>query len=778
MGLRSGQSYNHGIFKGGSLSVAAINSTRIRLTSYTVWDLDSGPCAGNCKPGLSTQAWRSQLVNQSGNPSIIGRWYTETLDRLGNLQKLDFTDQFNSHCQGEVLQVSTQERWVLEKAQLDISIPPLLDFVDVVLEGFSWTPELNPRFKVCRHQQGGPDSGCPYHLQTKFYPGIRNDTGAPNHTPTALVRPIYKVVPGQKKKIPLAILDSDNDIYRCRPARFVELGSLYQMNGVTVERDCSITVEPASNTVGDIGVVNVIVEDASYATVKVGDSRVLQTFEGISATQVQFMVQVVSQSRSPEFIYPTSCGINGVKGVNLISGATLHLPLHARPSNSQPSGTKIKFAVRAEPDDGHPPFMSSLRRSDDNVSWIDLESNVTGDGLYWVEILAIDTEGEESVCFYKVRVKPLVYSLDLYTNFTSGPVLSLPDNVDCEVHSLCAFPVFGRGDQTFLLVDIPLNNSDKRLINITSKEVGSTVLNSTTTLQKDITIESKQIGHVEVCFAALDFNRKTTYECTSINIMKQQTSHPCIANETLCGRYAKCNPNPDNISDFLCDCRSPNIHGRFCEISVNTCDNNYCGNNSEQCLYDPAIAPLPFCLCKKNYVGKVCDKNVLCSPDPCAPHGNCTADDQSTSPLCVCDEGYAGADCSEKRSPLTLSFNATEVTCKMSTRLDWLDLPADLEAVSLMVLTLSLKDETGEDQAVWSVNVFNSSPTVAGKNLALATSAQVEVTISSSGPALLRLTWPLILPGLEGTYECTIGVLDSLGKPHQFSQRSVYDFST
>ena len=117
---RSVRANARGIYKGGSLTVAGINSTAIRLNSLIAWDLDNGLCERGCRAGMSTRALRSQLISQTGDPGIFGRWYLETVSNSSNYKQLDITDSFNRNSQFRVLEINAADGWVLEQAQVDL----------------------------------------------------------------------------------------------------------------------------------------------------------------------------------------------------------------------------------------------------------------------------------------------------------------------------------------------------------------------------------------------------------------------------------------------------------------------------------------------------------------------------------------------------------------------------------------------------------------------------------------------------------------------------------
>ncbi|KAK3786690.1 hypothetical protein RRG08_032849 [Elysia crispata] len=422
------------------------------------------------------------------------------------------------------------------------------------------------------------------------------------------------------------------------------------------------------------------------------------------------------------------------------------------------------------PEDISVPTLTSPRADVGSASWSELQwtVDVSEDTVYSLQVVAIDTHGQESVCFYQIQVRRGAYSSNWLKDTTSGPNLLLPDYVLCVQHSICVFPVFGKGDDRRLSIfDTPLEDSDKLSMNVTSKTVGIVNLNGDLVLQSDVTIESNRTGQVNICFVAVDWHGSVISQCTYINIIEPKQTHPCIANRTLCGRYGRCAPNPENLSDFLCHCGF-SYNGRLCEAFMNPCNTNYCGNNTEMCLFDPSIIDRPICVCKENFTGSLCEESVFCHPHPCGLHGNCSVDEASSSHTCVCEKGYTGDNCSRRINPLSLDISATVVNCSMSSHLDWLNMP-DMEAVALVSLTLALQDATGKEKAVWSINAFTPDSTLAGYNRTLARSAKVEGTISSSGPASLVVVWPQASLAQVGTYNCKVGVIDSLGKPFQFS---------
>ncbi|KAK3777177.1 hypothetical protein RRG08_008391 [Elysia crispata] len=72
--------------------------------------------------------------------------------------------------------------------------------------------------------------------------------------------------------------------------------------------------------------------------------------------------------------------------------------------------------------------------------------DVSEETVYSLQVVAIDTHGQESVCFHEIQVRRGAYSSNWLKDTTSGPNLLLPDYVLCVQHSICVFPVFGKGD--------------------------------------------------------------------------------------------------------------------------------------------------------------------------------------------------------------------------------------------------------------------------------------------------------------------------------------------
>ncbi|RUS83900.1 hypothetical protein EGW08_008314 [Elysia chlorotica] len=771
-------------FKGGVLALSTINSTSARLTSTITWDLDAGPCEPDrCTPGTSTRAWRSRLIAQSGSPGIFGHWSLDTATHHGNYSQLDFTDYFNAHAQSRVLEVNSAGGWVLERAELDLLIPPDFQRLTVVLDGDAWTPQLDSRW--CVHQT----PGCPYRLYTLlYYAGIRNDTGALNKSPSVMVPPLYKAVLGQETNLPVVIKDPDGDVFKCREARFVEKGHLATFSDAAIGSDCSVTVKVNNAQFGDVRVINFIVDELTLAHISIGGKVLPGSLHPISQLQVLFLVQIVASPNFPEFMFPTNCATAVVNRVNVVSGATVRLPVYARASNSSPGDTRIdRFTFRMEPDDISVPAVVSARAGNGSVSWGELEwrVHVSKDTIFSLFVTAVDTNGQDNVCLYRIQATLPELSSDLQTNVTSGPTLLLPERISCELRSMCVFPVYARGDDRRLTIfDAPLGGSDKLSFNVTSQIVGQVFLNGKSVLQSDVMVESSRTGHVQVCFVAVDWHGSVTSQCTNLTISEPEHTHPCIANLTLCGQHGRCAPNPQHLSDFLCHCPIGYI-GRWCETFLNPCEFNYCGNNTKMCLFEPSISLMPVCVCKQNFTGSLCNESVFCYPNPCAPHGSCTADQVSGSHVCACVERYTGENCSRRLSPLTLDIsvteanstmfnhhdNASKINCTMSSRLDWLDLP-DSDAVAVVALTLTLQGATGQAKSVWSLSAFTSTPSLAGSDLTLARSANVEGEISNAGPASLLITWPNESREHTGTYECTVSVIDFLGKPFQFSEKA------
>ncbi|MBN1652486.1 MAG: PPC domain-containing protein [Deltaproteobacteria bacterium] len=79
------------------------------------------------------------------------------------------------------------------------------------------------------------------------------------------------------------------------------------------------------------------------------------------------------------------------------------------------------------------------------------------------------------------------------------------------------------------------------------------------------------------------------------------------------------------------------VRDERCAVDGSSC------NNHGQC--DDADGVVTCSNCDEGYTGAYCDECDTSADDPCGDHGQCNDDNRSA--MCVCDNGYAGDDCSD-----------------------------------------------------------------------------------------------------------------------------------
>ena len=103
-----------------------------------------------------------------------------------------------------------------------------------------------------------------------------------------------------------------------------------------------------------------------------------------------------------------------------------------------------------------------------------------------------------------------------------------------------------------------------------------------------------------------------------------------------CGDHGTC-------SDGTCVCHD-NYTGEFCENPpVDPCDTDPCADEHRVCVADNGSASCGDCLAGYHEEASDCVEDVTCGLNTCSGHGTC--DDSSGSPVCDCDEEYAGDHC-------------------------------------------------------------------------------------------------------------------------------------
>lgn len=106
--------------------------------------------------------------------------------------------------------------------------------------------------------------------------------------------------------------------------------------------------------------------------------------------------------------------------------------------------------------------------------------------------------------------------------------------------------------------------------------------------------------------------------------------------KTFCG-HGNCT---NTAGSFHCTC-PPSVYGLKCQLDEDECLLEPC--NGGECVNKIGSYE---CLCRKGTSGKTCESltGTSCDGLSCSNHGKCTI--SNSKPVCNCDHGYSGTDCS------------------------------------------------------------------------------------------------------------------------------------
>ncbi|GFN85674.1 integrin beta-like protein a, partial [Plakobranchus ocellatus] len=405
-------------FLGGSLSYEYYKYDKgfhtVRITAVTGWDLSNSPCGQPCVAGdigKSTKDWRDYKIRSTGSATNFGEWHLEIKTLSGTIREGNITGAVNTMISGEVAYVSaSQPRWMQEVAFFFLEVEDS-QYVDVIFKGQSWT-DLD--MQDCMTY-----NSCHFYLQQKLRFGTRNDTGAPNNSPKMLYGAVNRIEPNQQSEIEITVMDDDGDLVVCKKADYV-LISFPQIDSLSVDDNCVVTVDSSGFPEGSRGMVNVVIEDKPRSSITMGGK--LYEKDGtssLSQVQVQFLVEV-AKALPPEIVAPTPCsrGLGNAPPISVNATDTLRIPLYARPNpNSQSSTTIVDFKVTILPTPTTRLVLdnSPTKSAIDNVwtSGLLFETKPPPDDKteseFLLHVFARDSLGYDSeACRFQVRVLALV----------------------------------------------------------------------------------------------------------------------------------------------------------------------------------------------------------------------------------------------------------------------------------------------------------------------------------------------------------------------------------
>ncbi|XP_053389988.1 uncharacterized protein LOC123552583, partial [Mercenaria mercenaria] len=293
-----------GQFYGGSMSYKmekqANGTNLVTIELITGWVLGKGPCGPGCNSsdiGRSTRSTRSLMTRTY--PYYLG---TYTFDYLNKTTSKTETKDINalvfSTYNETVIAVSETERWEQELLHLSFIMPTGIEIIDVNFDGKSWR-------KLTMQRGTGR-----WHFQTTVSTALRSDTGKYNRSPRVFAKPFFRVELGTVTKVHIPAVDDDGDFIKCRIAAFVEGGdiAIYPPPNIQVFENCTVSINTSksSNYTDDSWIaVPVSVRDYSREKITYGTDVFMPAKFSFSATTVQFVVQVLVNFITPDFVEPT-----------------------------------------------------------------------------------------------------------------------------------------------------------------------------------------------------------------------------------------------------------------------------------------------------------------------------------------------------------------------------------------------------------------------------------------------------------------------------------------
>lgn len=161
-----------------------------------------------------------------------------------------------------------------------------------------------------------------------------------------------------------------------------------------------------------------------------------------------------------------------------------------------------------------------------------------------------------------------------------------------------------------------------------------------------VQIQLNETSRMLVCQCSAGF---TGRQCEQSLIPKNSQEQACSPD--LCQPNGYCNAvlsvESSQTASYTCRCK-PGYQGVHCETNINDCLNATCYNGG---LCIDGVNSYE-CECIWPYTGRYCQTRMTCNsqPDVCKNNGICVDDDdgKSDGPVCICQSGFAGRDCSSE----------------------------------------------------------------------------------------------------------------------------------
>ncbi|XP_053374822.1 uncharacterized protein LOC123563934 isoform X2 [Mercenaria mercenaria] len=629
-----------GAFYGGSISykleeIAGKKIAHIEL--ITGWKLGEGPCGANCSKrdvNKVVNERRSQKEQSSGIQNYFGNFSTDYTDQNRATIERDLNTIVRFNYTEWVIAVSEQAMWEQELMKFSFEMADAAE--DINYDGSFWRPLMyGNNFK--------------WHFQTKAVHSVRSDTNRMNNCPQVVIKAFYRVKLNTVSTIRIPMMDPDGDIVRCFMAAFVEGGKLKEAPGVKVQNEsgtnvCKVSIN-ADISFGytDDSWIAIPLTFRDYNTKKIhfGKNDKIPGKFSLSSTSAQFVVQILENLVTPEFVSPT---VEGDHIFIAYTGSVWSVDIYAQaPVNT----TIYEFIPLGR--NREPITVSTIKeeKTRDRVKYATMswEPSLDDIGQHILCTRVVDSTGvdaDELRCFVlEVKADTFNHSSTKHPGkpyFIDIP--SVDQFVNCKIAATCLIPLFVKSAAQVKTIQVTESFTDETAIG----KVEAVTYSGETVYKAILSFTHFMPGVEKICLSATDINNITSEEvCISSEI---EPPDPCLS--APCRNSATCRSNR-RTGTFICECLSSQFHGSLCEKQSDPCDPNPC--NKDHITQAVGASMTCYCLCKSGFTGKHCEEDIFdCRNDSCdITRGTCR--DQVNSVTCDCYSRYSGDNCTTDKCP-------------------------------------------------------------------------------------------------------------------------------
>ncbi|XP_062604863.1 uncharacterized protein LOC134266665 [Saccostrea cucullata] len=596
---------------GGSISAYITKGSpgHIKVKAFFLngWRTGKGPCrmCTTLDVGSNITDIKKQVINNSSNPAIFGKWTIEM--QYAHYQRVDL-DKNNVIRRTEkdvMLAVSEKEEWELDGTEFSFEISTT-QYTDIRYVDIMFSDTIDTSLTLL------PEIST-IHLQVKSYPQVRSDTGKANRSPRVLVKPLYSLERGKNYKIHIESVDEDGDLVLCRESRFVEafeigpfMSTLMKRGFLFVDRrKCvvNITVDPSYFHEGDTFPVAITLEDYNrhpilLHTMSSGKDSLQNSYGySLSGVVVKMIINITGRTDPPEFIPPTPS-----HGYTVYCGGDVQIKVYAK---AAPGRNIVRFDFLRHNwryvnhtginDASH----ISANAVSTTITWSPSDDDI---GYHIICVNAEDDQGRNTVNLVCFRIEVKENILRQESAMSGKPYFLYPTDLTCTKDTSCIFPVSISS----------LNSKGVVSVAITSETVENVTIQYRRELINDIMqitaarVEflASQVGRRKICLNASD-SMSSSDLCLFITVPFQDPCSVSPCKSGFCQAY-------DDNTGFRCRCR-PGYTGNLCEINkkkTSPCSSNPCYGGAN-CIGVPSP---PYYICF--YIDKCgkhsCARNEMC----------------------------------------------------------------------------------------------------------------------------------------------------------------------